>query len=783
MSYVKTEWATGDVITAQKLNNMEDGIEAIDEYADIFTADVSESVENWLDDHPEATTTVEDNAITTPKLQDGAVTTPKLANGSVTDDKLASDGIKSEVADLKTDLSHAEVQFPPLNGVILPPPFEIGTRYVNNGQEAYNTITQRMSIKRGNYVQLKKGDIVTIDRNVLRYFGGGYSTDGGSTFIGISTQDTPYIAPADGIYFFWLYKIGEAVFTEEDVAKGWTYISFKRPDSLVEQLDPILINALKAPNLPYHEEAWIRYSNGEKVASNATRLYVFRSNLPKYIKAFLTSETNALCAIAFYTTDGVSTDGYMQNKSVDFESGTHNDGLWYATEVPSGCKTIAITTKVPSESVADPIILFDGLSVTEANLNEKDYADYPLNKDYYDGWIRHGTGELVASNATKCYPIINNGITKVRVFTKSDTNILDCVSFYSGNTISTDTYLQTSVSWKGVIPNGDWYDVDVPSGVGLIVITVSNASGTYSPKILIPINDLIKLTDNRYALLSQVEKALDERNDDILNGDWRYIYHFGMGAVADRSVMPTIPSQSVFDIRNAHNLGYKCIEANVHKTSDNKYVVTHGQNGALGHDFDTLGGEDAYGVVISENTLQTLKDNYRYRSSIEEYRTSITTLEEFCHEAKRLNMIVMFQYKDPTELAIIKGIMGKRFFMYVAPRSEYKGVISEYYSYTTKAEILARCNTVGKPYIYSMGNPTSFSDSDLQDIINTLHENGYYLASAYVGRETIKKLTSMGFDFIVITDGADVTNEVILDGKKLSFNIDGTVTWEEAPLD
>lgn len=106
MSYVKTEWATGDVITAQKLNNMEDGIEAIDEYADIFTADVSESVENWLDDHPEATTTVEDNAITTPKLQDGAVTTPKLANGSVTDDKLASDGIKAEVTDLKTDFNN-----------------------------------------------------------------------------------------------------------------------------------------------------------------------------------------------------------------------------------------------------------------------------------------------------------------------------------------------------------------------------------------------------------------------------------------------------------------------------------------------------------------------------------------------------------------------------------------------------------------------------------------------------------------------------------------------------
>ena len=56
---------------------------------------VQEAVDAWLDDHPEATTTV----------QDGAITTAKLANGSVTDDKLAADGIKAEVSDLKTDLS------------------------------------------------------------------------------------------------------------------------------------------------------------------------------------------------------------------------------------------------------------------------------------------------------------------------------------------------------------------------------------------------------------------------------------------------------------------------------------------------------------------------------------------------------------------------------------------------------------------------------------------------------------------------------------------------------
>lgn len=38
------------------------------EYEDIFTADVDESVQNWLDEHPEATTTVEDGSLTKEKF-------------------------------------------------------------------------------------------------------------------------------------------------------------------------------------------------------------------------------------------------------------------------------------------------------------------------------------------------------------------------------------------------------------------------------------------------------------------------------------------------------------------------------------------------------------------------------------------------------------------------------------------------------------------------------------------------------------------------------------------
>ena len=56
----------------------------------IVTSDVAGPlIDAWLDDHPEATTTVEDGAVTTAKLASGAVTTAKLADGAVTAAKAA----------------------------------------------------------------------------------------------------------------------------------------------------------------------------------------------------------------------------------------------------------------------------------------------------------------------------------------------------------------------------------------------------------------------------------------------------------------------------------------------------------------------------------------------------------------------------------------------------------------------------------------------------------------------------------------------------------------------
>jgi len=56
---------------------------------------VINATDEWLDEHPEATTTVQDGAISTEKLADGAVTTAKIADEAITRDKLGIESVES----------------------------------------------------------------------------------------------------------------------------------------------------------------------------------------------------------------------------------------------------------------------------------------------------------------------------------------------------------------------------------------------------------------------------------------------------------------------------------------------------------------------------------------------------------------------------------------------------------------------------------------------------------------------------------------------------------------
>lgn len=68
------------------------------EWADVglpTDAQTAQAVSDWLDDHPEATTTVQDDSLTTAKYKNGSVTTPKIADGAVTGAKVDTSFLKT----------------------------------------------------------------------------------------------------------------------------------------------------------------------------------------------------------------------------------------------------------------------------------------------------------------------------------------------------------------------------------------------------------------------------------------------------------------------------------------------------------------------------------------------------------------------------------------------------------------------------------------------------------------------------------------------------------------
>ena len=214
----------------------------------------------------------------------------------------------------------------------------------------------------------------------------------------------------------------------------------------------------------------------------------------------------------------------------------------------------------------------------------------------------------------------------------------------------------------------------------------------------------------------------------------------------------TVPHESAAHIRMSRRFGYKIIEGNVHTTADGKFIVNHTDSGKLGTYFEHVDGTtDVSQWVISNYTYAQLEQNVRYASLYPRYKTPPILLEQFLSECLQQDLIPFVTSDDDDAIDIIEAYMGVGNFIYyttspVTLRAKRpRAVLYQWTTLTTKDEIVSYCESVGRPFIYGMSNPSYFSDEQLRDIVGELHRRGFWVGTSYKDTDW-PHLRAIGFD-------------------------------------
>lgn len=190
------------------------------------------------------------------------------------------------------------------------------------------------------------------------------------------------------------------------------------------------------------------------------------------------------------------------------------------------------------------------------------------------------------------------------------------------------------------------------------------------------------------------------------------------------------------------------IEVNVLETSDGVAVTGHQVGTGNLQTLANLEGV-ATEVNIPSITFEELRANYRYKSIYPQYRTPITSLEEFLLECKRYNLTPFVQCISESVVRLTESIMGKRYVAYQGKRSWTDVTIYEYRGGTID-EIVERCKAIGAPYVFGVSASTldAFTDDEVKELVSRVQAEGCWLgwAGSYHSVENTLRYRSLGLD-------------------------------------
>lgn len=297
------------------------------------------------------------------------------------------------------------------------------------------------------------------------------------------------------------------------------------------------------------------------------------------------------------------------------------------------------------------------------------------------------------------------------------------------------------------------YEITVPENAEYISFTYRTYGETVTNEIYMILDQIQKRANDQMVLESTSETKRNTERASVGFNPYRlqpfhdhlFIDNDGLGMDG------IIPSESLHHIRLSRRMGFTVIEGNVHAVSGDGYVVMHGKSGTFWKEVVHADGvTDVSGIRFSDQTFSWIRDNLVYDSSVARYRTAIPSLEEWLLECKANNLIPLISIPDNNVYSIVDSIMGKaNYIAYNGSRDYTSAMIVTYKSLASKAEILADCRSYGVPYMYTMANPTAFTDSELEDIVGSLHAEGYLIgiAGCYETEAEWQRVRRLGFDF------------------------------------
>lgn len=755
---------------------------------------IQETVDEWLEGHPEATTTVEDNSLTTAKYKDDSVTASKIASGAVTPEKLDRPYATEETyeqslteqaainANLTNEINVLDSRMDEFAS--LPPGSTSGNAELVDIRAGANgtTYSSAGDAVRGQ-VNALKSDIngIISDTDLIVHTGYYLGGDGRLTTatsnaevytdkISVASDDKVWwnIANSSNATYIWLgycfYDANSMIvgtrqtLVEKSSSSGalWNesgsltipsnvhFVSFTYTTAgnatlrarKAEEIGDAAKERISFTTAPGY------YSGDGDITSPSSDNEVYTSRIPVVAgeTLYIDYKLQAANAIA---KQWIAYMLYNANGAVISSRQTlFND---FSTEyvkqftVPQGASYISFTYRTYSGN--NDFIIRRNVTNSIELLNEK--RTYIEVTDSYEsflaGWFRYSDAYYSESSGATTRVYSAKNVKHVKAFLSGDYASVVAIGFYNSETPSEGSYMKSaSLPYRRSTQSGWWYYADVPDGA--VTLTVSSLRN-FEPHIFFDaegILDTAKHNDKAFPLLYD-----------------KFYYHGLTDHVTDGTDTDiVIPAQSIYDVAIAKRLGFTFIEANVQATGTaGKYVVTHGINYQLGYDFERVDGTPVGTDRIYNIPFDTLRSDYRYRSVYEKYRVPITTLEEFLYQCKNLSIYPLLQYWDNKSLEIARNVVGDNMIVYTyhadKTREVFNGFIMEFRTDDSKEAMLARCEEIGKPYMYCLSNPNDYTSDELTQMISLLHQHGYYIGFAgnYYGISENTRLMKLGFDF------------------------------------